>query len=121
MHRYAKRTPQNRLFAEDDPEPSRTLTVDAAVLQAASLRLLHEFDRPFYFGTEDVCDVSSENAEQFLRLAGVLVEASATRIIRRHSEVLSARTQNDLLRSRAAEFMAAWNFPLAPQVNGLVA
>jgi hypothetical protein len=120
MHRYAKRIPQSRLFADDDPEPSRTLNVDSALLQAARLRLMHEFDRPFYFGTDDLCDASSENAEQFLRLAGVLVDASATRMIRRQSEVLSARTQHDLLRSRAAEFMAAWDFPQAPQVQGIV-
>jgi hypothetical protein len=119
MNRYAKRTPQNRLFSED-PEPSRTLTVDSTMFQAARLRLLHEFDRPFYFGSEDVFDASSENAEQFLRLAGVLVEASATRIIRRQSEVLSARTQHELLRSRAAEFISAWDIPQGPQVQGLI-
>ena len=65
MHRYAKRTPQSRLFGDDDPEPSRSLTVDSGVCQAARLRLLHEFDRPFYFGTDDVCDASSENADSF--------------------------------------------------------
>lgn len=119
MHRYAKRTPQSRLFGED-PEPSRSLTVDSAMFQAARLRLLHDFDRPFYFGSDDVFDASSENAEQFLRLAGVLVEASATRIIRRQSEVLLARTQHELLRSRAAEFISAWDFPQAPQVQALV-
>jgi hypothetical protein len=120
LHRYVKRVPQTPLFAGEDPEPARKLAADSSILHAARLKLMHEFDRPFYFGVDDICDASSENAEQFLRLAGILVDASATRLVRRQSEVLSARTQHELLRSRAAEFISNWDFPQAPFVIGLV-
>ena len=120
LHRYVKRVPQSPLFAGEDPEPARKVTADSSILHAARLKLMHEFDRPFYFGIDDICDASSENAEQFLRLAGILVDASATRLVRRQSEVLSARTQHELLRSRAAEFISNWDFPQAPFVVGLI-
>ena len=83
LHRYAKRTPQTGLFPEDgDPEPSRPLSVDVSVFDAACSHLFHAFDRPYYFGIDNLCDASSENAEQFLRFAAILVDAIATRLIR---------------------------------------
>src|SRR2546427_1767084 len=101
MHRYAKRIPQTGLFdGEKDPEPSKPLKVDSSVYDAARLHLFHRFDRPYYYGIEDLCDAGSENAEQFLHLAATLVEASATRLIRAKSASLDARTQHQLLRER---------------------
>jgi len=76
MHRYAKRIPQTGLFSENaDPDPSRPLAVDSSVFEASRLHLFHSYGRPYYFGIDDLCDASSENAEQFLRLAAILVEA----------------------------------------------
>lgn len=113
MHRYAKRTPQRALFGsiDDDPEPAKPLTADIAVYDGAQLLLMHQFDRPYYFGIDSVCDASSENAEQFLRLAATLVEEVSTRIIRTKPPMLDARMQHELLRERAREIMLAWNFP----------
>src|SRR2546426_212043 len=56
MHRYAKRIPQTGLFdGEKDPEPSKPLKVDSSVYDAARLHLFHRFDRPYYYGIEDLC------------------------------------------------------------------
>jgi hypothetical protein len=113
MYRYAKRTPQRALFGsiDDDPEPSRPLTADISVYDGAQLFLMHEFDRPYYFGIDNICDASSENAEQFLRLAATLVEEVTTRIIQTKPPMLDARLQHELLRDRAREIMLVWNFP----------
>lgn len=121
MHRYAKRIPQTGLFEESaDPDPSRPLAVDSTILEAARLHLLHSFDRSYYFGIDDLCDASSENAEQFLRLAAILVEAIATRLIRGKPASLRAGEQNQLLRERAASFIKDWNFPHFDYVRTLV-
>jgi hypothetical protein len=126
MHRYANRIPQQqqRLFEEGanfDPDPTRPLTVKSSVYEAACLQLFHSYDRPYYFGIEDLCDASSENAEQFLRLAAILVEAVATRLIRGRPATLQPRDQHQLLRERAGEFMRDWNFPYYNYVRTLVA
>jgi len=121
LHRYVNRVPQKGLFDENaDPEPSRPLRADSSVYEGARIHLLHRFDRPYYFGIDALCDAGSENAEQFLHLAAVLVEAIATRIIRSKPLLLDARAQNDLLREKAAEIMRRWNFPDSQRVTRLV-
>ncbi|HXQ70628.1 MAG TPA: hypothetical protein VN844_09085, partial [Pyrinomonadaceae bacterium] len=78
MSRYSKRIPQHSLF-EEDPEPARPLNADSTVYDAARIHLLHDHDRPYYVGIDDLCDASSENAEQFLHLAAGLVDDVAAR------------------------------------------
>jgi hypothetical protein len=87
MHRYdvrrGKASPS--LFpAEEEPQPDTGVAVAAneSVYEAAVFQLFHHEDCPYYFGIDDVCDASSENAEQFLQLAAVLVEAVATQAAR---------------------------------------
>ena len=121
MHRYAKRIPQGGLFEEgSDPEPKRPLSIDSSIYEAARLQLFHSYDRPYFFGIDDLCDASSENAEQFLRLAAILVESSAVRLIRGKAPVLRAAEQSTLLRERAGEFLRDWNFPHFNHVRALV-
>jgi hypothetical protein len=121
MHRYAKRIPQTGLFSENaDPDPSRPLAVDSSVFEASRLHLFHSYGRPYYFGIDDLCDASSENAEQFLRLAAILVEAIATRLIRGRPASLRSDEQDRLLRERAASFIKDWNFPQFDHVRTLV-
>ena len=111
--RYGKRTPQRSLFEENsaDREPNRPLTADASVAEGARIHLLHNFDRPCYFGIDTLCDASSENAEQFLQLAARLVSQSETQLIRAKSATLSASLQHKLLRERASEMVREWDFP----------
>jgi hypothetical protein len=113
MHRYAVRTRQDSLFEKPpDPEPSRKITVDSGVYQGARFQLFRAFDKPYFYGIEDLCDASSENAEQFLRLAARFVDAILSRMVRPQAVLaLGSKIQHDLLRERASEFVASWNFP----------
>lgn len=121
IHRYVNRVPQKTLFeGNEDPAPSRPLRANSEVYEGARLHLLHRYDRPYYYGSDTLCDAGSENAEQFLHLAAILVEAMATRIIRTKSVPLDAKTQNDLLRDKAVEIVRRWNFPECRRVQRLV-
>jgi hypothetical protein len=119
MHRYAVRTRQDSLFEKTpDPEPKRKITVDSGIYQAARFHLFKNFDRPYFYGIEDLCDASSENAEQFLRLAARFVDAISSRMVRPQAVLaLGSRIQNDLLRERATEFVESWNFPQFDKVH----
>lgn len=121
MHRYVNRVPQKLLFeGNEDPAPSRPLRANADVYEGARLQLLHKYDRPYYFGIDTLCDAGSENAEQFLHLAAILVEAMATRIIRSKPVPLDAKTQSELLREKASEIIRRWNFPECRRVQRMV-
>lgn len=123
FERYAKRTPQRGLFddgeEEEDAEPSRPLSADASVADGARVHLLHKFDRPYFYGIDDLCDASSENAEQFLQLAARLVSQSETQLIRAKAPTLKGSVQHKLLRERAGEMMRQWDFPQHQAVRKL--
>jgi hypothetical protein len=121
MHRFAKRLPMASLFKEmdEDTEPKRQPRADSTVEEGARLHLLHQFDRPFYYGFDDVCDSGSENAEQFLRLSAPLVEAVADRIQRRREPSLPAAEQHHILRKLAMLALREWDFPERQYVRKL--
>ena len=120
MHRYVNRVPQASLFSsEQDPEPSKPLTVKKAVVDGARIHLLHRFNRPYYFGIDNLCDASSENAEQFLRLASLLVDHAATQLTRGKAATLDPAVQDKELRKHAAELIHSWNFPHHERVRRL--
>ncbi|TXJ06737.1 MAG: hypothetical protein E6Q27_03225 [Aeromicrobium sp.] len=127
MERYLKRTSsqfaQLELFADMEalgPDPNKPLSVDSGVVDGAAVHLLHEYERPYYFGIDALCDASSENAEQFLQLAGVLVSQLETKLIRRGPQIsLTAREQNRLLRERATKMIQEWDFPHVRDVRAL--
>lgn len=120
MNRYAKRLPQRSLFDQEDPDPAKPLIADSTVYEAARIHLLHAYGRPYYLGIDDLCDASSENAEQFLHLAAGLVDAVAARLIRSRPPSLDAATQNRLLRQMAKEAIGLWNFPHYELVHHVV-
>ncbi len=121
LHRYDKRRGGPSIFgADDDQEPSRPVSANPSVYEAARLHLLQKFDRPYYYGIDDLCDASSENAEQFLQLAAKLVETSATQIIRSKPAFLTAATQHQILRRRGDQIIEGWNFPQHLLVRRLV-
>ncbi len=120
LERYANRTPQRGLFEEaTDVEPSRPVTASAAIADGAKIHLLHQFDRPYYYGIDALCDASSENAEQFLHLAARLVAQSETQLIRSKAPTLTSQVQHSLLRDRADEMIREWDFPLHHLVKRL--
>ncbi len=122
MHRYANRVPQESLFGSgNDPEPSKPLVADSGVYQGARIHLFHQYGKPFYFGMDDLCDASSENAEQFLRLAARLIDALLARMVRPQAVVsLGPEIQHELLTERANDFIRSWNFPHFDRVLKLV-
>ena len=113
LERYAKRVPQRNLFDDeaDEAEPSRPLNVDAGVADGARIFLLHEYQRPYFFGIDTLCDAGSENAEQFLQLSARLVSQSETQLIRGKDALLASGVQHELLRERATEIVRDWDFP----------
>lgn len=113
MERYPKRIPQATLFESDsdDVEPNKPLSADSGVADGAKIHLLHRFERPYYFGIDTLCDASSENAEQFLQLARVLVARAETQIIRTKGASLKSGVQHQLLRDRASQMIREWDFP----------
>lgn len=120
MHRYALRIPQAALFeAPQDPEPARPVIPDAGIADGARIHLLQEFDRPYYFGLETVCDAASENAEQFLQLAARLVARAETQLIRGRPPSVRGDAQHKLLRERATEMVRQWDFPHHGRVRRL--
>jgi hypothetical protein len=123
LHRYIKRVPQASLFddegVEEAPIPNKKITADSGVADGAKILLLHEYNRPYYYGIDTVCDGSSENAEQFLQLSGRLVEASEARVIRGKRASLPAKYQHQLLTYRSEAIIREWIFPRHEQVGRL--
>lgn len=129
LHRYAKKAGQKSLFEEFEdtneeemseaernaPEPN------AGVQDGARIFLLHEYNKPYYYGLDTLCNGSSENAEQFLQLAGSLVEHVETKIIRNPNvnASLPVATQNTILRQHAQEIINEWSFPNHKEVRAL--
>jgi hypothetical protein len=117
------RVPQASLFdnavEEIDFAPSKPINVKAGLAEGARIYLLHEYKRPYYYGINAVCDGSSENAEQFLQLAGELVSASETRIIQSKSASLTTKYQHNLLVNRAQKIIQDWSFPKYLEVKRL--
>lgn len=120
LERYLKRVPQSSLFPEiTEATPSQPLKADAETYRGAELQLLHEEDRPFFYGFEKLCDAASENAEKFLRLAGQLVSQLETQLIRETGQRLTAADQNKLLRVRADRMLQDEDLPERTQVMRL--
>ena len=87
MHRFdvrRRRSGPTLFEMEDDSDdgPSVAVAANPSVYEAARFQLFRHYDRPYYFGIDDLCDASSENAELFLQLSAQLVEAVATQIAR---------------------------------------
>lgn len=109
--RYHKRIPQNSLF-DTDPEPAKPIKASVDVRVGAELQLLHEIDRPFFYGFDVLCDAANENAERFLNLAAILVRQLETQLIRDDPDKrLPALLQDRLLRERATAILNEKDFP----------
>ena len=127
MHRFDVRRGRagGSLFPgeEEDGESEESSIVVAAndkVYEAALFHLFHEYEFPYYYGIDNLCDASSENAELFLRLAADLVEAVATQLARSKPPSLTPATQHKLLRERGAKIMERWDYPHEAAVRRLV-
>ena len=106
MHRYDIRRGKAgpTLFdgdEEQESDPSVVVAANDSVFEAAVFQLFQTFDRPYFFGIDNVCDASRKNAELFLQLSAELVETVATQVARSKSPTLSPTLQHKLLRDAA--------------------
>jgi hypothetical protein len=124
LHREIRRSPQTELFAVevDIPEPEEELKTikNSALVTGAAIQLYHEYERPIYFSFDRLADASSENIEQFINLAGSLVDTIETRLLRGNDPRLDPKIQHQTLVRRATEAIKGWNFPHSEGVRKLV-
>lgn len=123
MYRFDKRRRRRAptLFDTDDKSESDVqVAANNDVYSAALFNLFHDHGRPYYFGIDDVCDASSENAEQFLQLTAELVEEIVTQVARGKNVLLTPQKQDTLLRKCGEKFIHGWNFPHDQKVKLLV-
>lgn len=125
MHRLDVRRRRSgpSLFENDEEgetDSSVVVAANGAVLEAALFHLFQQLDRPYFFGIDDVCDASSENAELFLQLSAELVETVATQVVRAKPPTLAPGLQHKLLRERGGKIIEAWSFPNDETVRRLV-
>jgi hypothetical protein len=124
MNRFANRRGRTApsLFQQEneDTEPTISVAANDDVYAASLFNLHHDYGRPYYFGINDVCDASSENAEQFLQLASELVEEVVTQVARGRNSLLEPAKQDALLRKQGKKIIEGWNFPHDRRVKLLV-
>jgi len=118
IHRYQNKRPQRSFFENNEPEDVLEMKADSNIASAAKIYLAHKYNRPFFYGFNDLCDASSQNAELFLRLCSPLVSRCYTKLIQgRGSIALDAKVQDAMLREKAkTSIYQEWNFPNAKKV-----
>ena len=89
--------------------------------ESARLQLLHLYGRPTFYGVDTLYLASSGNAEQFLRLAGGLVEEASEAISRGRFVPMKPSRQDKILRDEATKLMTRqWDFPYSRSVKSIV-
>lgn len=132
LHREIKNRAQGDMFAledesqqveedaNDEPVEIKKSAWVSRLVQGAEIQLLHDFDRPFYFGFDRLADCSTANIEQFIGLAGSLVEQVEAKIIRGREPSLDPREQHKVLLTHAREAIKQWDFPRSDSVKRMV-
>lgn len=123
MHRERNRSPQIGLLPEDteiEVPVTDERKAASSLLEGARIQLLHQFDRPYYFGLDKLVAASNANIEQFIRLAGALVDEVLARVIRDRTPELAPKAQHVALVSQATQAMNDWDFPYNAIVRELV-
>lgn len=124
IHRERRRTPQLDLLPGDEMVREEPVTDDrkvaSALIEGARIQLMHQFQRPFYFGMDKLVAASNANIEQFIRLSGALVDELVARVIRERSPDLSPNAQHSALVEQARLAIAEWDFPYNAAVRKLV-
>lgn len=118
--RYKNRTRGQRALFAPEETTTEVVAANRDVELGAQMLLLHEFQLPYYFGIDMLCDASTENAEQFLRLTAALIEQCSTKLIRDKSPTLTAEEQHLILVATATAAFDGWSFPYASYVQRIV-
>lgn len=123
MVREANRSPQLGLLPEEAEfeEPvTDERKASSSLVEGARIQLMHQFDRPYYYGTEKLYAASNSNIEQFIRLSGALVDEVLAKVIRNKGTSLDPRAQHTALVDQARQTMRDWDFPYHTIVRELV-
>lgn len=137
LNREKKRSPQNDIFAftvessdgisvlepdetEEEDDKKEISTIKSALLRGAEIQLMHEYDRPFFYTFDRLADASSNNIEQFIYLAGALVDGLETKLLRGKPAELDAKEQHQFLIERATQAIKEWDFPNCESVKKLI-
>lgn len=138
LNREKKRTPQTDIFGimaepsdvsqldeqtitkEDNDDRKEIKAGMSALLRGAEIQLMHQYDRPFFFTFDRLADASGDNIEQFINLAGALVDGLETKLLQGKPAKLDAKEQHQLLTKRASETIKEWDFPNCESVRKLV-
>ncbi|WP_051959287.1 ORC-CDC6 family AAA ATPase [Janthinobacterium sp. RA13] len=125
ISRERKRVPQTQLFFDDQNDNEEAeddlLNVKPSLVTGADIQLMHDYGRPFYYGLDRLSDASDDNIEQFINLAGALINQIETKVIRGRTAQLDARTQHNALTERAVKTMKEWDFPRSHLVKKMIA
>ena len=122
IHRYINRVFQRDLiFSEEEEsfEPNKPVFVNSGIVDGARIHLLRKFKLPYYYGFDIISDISSENAELFLNIAGELIKASQARIISGKTAHLATEYQHRLLKRKCEQIIEEWSFPKHREVKML--
>jgi hypothetical protein len=123
MHRERNRTPQLGLLPDDsvrDEPVTDERMAGSSLIEGARIQLMNQFDRPYYYGVDKLISASNANIEQFIRLAGGLVDEVLARVTREKSADLTPKAQHAALVSQATQAMNEWDFPYNAVVRELV-
>lgn len=103
--------------ASSDKEVGKT---KSDLIRGAEIQLLHEYSRPFYFTFDRMAQASNNNIEQFINLAGALVDGLETKLLRGKPLLLDAKEQHQFLTESATKTINAWDFPHSESTKKLI-
>lgn len=94
-------------FSEVTTEEWEKHENNSSIIGAAELFLAKEYKLPYYFGAKRLITLSSDNIQQFLRLAGSLFEEilMKSRLGRDSELFLSPKRQDSIIKKEAGDFL----------------
>jgi hypothetical protein len=107
----------NEINTDDNREVGKAKT---DLIRGAEIQLLHEYGRPFYFTFSRVAQASDNNIEQFINLAGALVDGLETKLLRGKPVLLDAKEQHLFLTECASKTIDSWDFPHSESTKKLI-
>ena len=123
LQRASNRNPQISFLDEphSQEEPQvETKSIRKSLVDGSKIRLMHEFNRPYYYGMDMLAEASNYNIEQFINLSGGLVDELLAKTIRGKKAELSPKSQHEALISQAHRIMDEWDFPYHSIVKILI-
>ena len=107
IQREVNKRQKSFLFSEVTTKEWEKHENTSSIIEAAELFLAKEYKLPYYFGAKRLITLSSDNIQQFLRLAGSLFEEILTKSrLGRDSELfLLPNRQDAIIKKMASDFL----------------